>query len=359
MRDADLHDALLRQITFSARGARGRGSAGRRARAVDAAVAAGERPRSLVLLAMSLLIPWNVVGTIWQIFGRTDIGLLGPRSSTRVRLQLHRQRHRCVAYRAGDGHLALDVAGRAALLCGLARNSRRLLPGRADRRRVALRRVPLHRVAQDARRADDRGAAALHGQLHDLHGAVRADRRRSRQFHDVPLAVPDAKSRRAVRPGPGGGVLADLLPDHFAAVLHPVQLDAARRDERRPTRAMARRHIRATRGEVAHRRANGIPGRVPRVLASCRSTGWSTCRSRPTTRSSACSRCGRRRFTSANYAHDLHRRVLVFRIHQLDDLRGDEHRDVGRGGASRSVCVLALPLPWRQARVLLAARRTG
>ena len=31
----------------------------------------------LVLLAMSLLIPWNVVGTIWQIFGRTDIGLFG------------------------------------------------------------------------------------------------------------------------------------------------------------------------------------------------------------------------------------------------------------------------------------------
>src|SRR5690606_26055649 len=31
----------------------------------------------LVLIALSLLIPWNVVGTIWQIFGRSDIGLLG------------------------------------------------------------------------------------------------------------------------------------------------------------------------------------------------------------------------------------------------------------------------------------------
>jgi len=31
----------------------------------------------LVLMAMPLLIPWNVVGTIWQIFGRVDIGLLG------------------------------------------------------------------------------------------------------------------------------------------------------------------------------------------------------------------------------------------------------------------------------------------
>ncbi|HVI68209.1 MAG TPA: sugar ABC transporter permease, partial [Bradyrhizobium sp.] len=31
----------------------------------------------LVILALPLLIPWNVVGTIWQIFGRGDIGLLG------------------------------------------------------------------------------------------------------------------------------------------------------------------------------------------------------------------------------------------------------------------------------------------
>ncbi|SEN69619.1 carbohydrate ABC transporter membrane protein 1, CUT1 family (TC 3.A.1.1.-) [Palleronia salina] len=31
----------------------------------------------LVLMSLPLLIPWNVVGTIWQIFGRSDIGLLG------------------------------------------------------------------------------------------------------------------------------------------------------------------------------------------------------------------------------------------------------------------------------------------
>ncbi len=32
---------------------------------------------TLVFMALPLLIPWNVVGTIWQIFGRVDIGLLG------------------------------------------------------------------------------------------------------------------------------------------------------------------------------------------------------------------------------------------------------------------------------------------
>ena len=31
----------------------------------------------LVVLALPLLVPWNVVGTIWQVFARSDIGLMG------------------------------------------------------------------------------------------------------------------------------------------------------------------------------------------------------------------------------------------------------------------------------------------
>ena len=34
-------------------------------------------PVCLVLMALPLLIPWNVVGTIWQLLCRSDIGLLG------------------------------------------------------------------------------------------------------------------------------------------------------------------------------------------------------------------------------------------------------------------------------------------
>jgi len=34
-------------------------------------------PVSLILLSLPLLIPWNVIGTIWIIFTRPDIGLLG------------------------------------------------------------------------------------------------------------------------------------------------------------------------------------------------------------------------------------------------------------------------------------------
>jgi len=76
LRDEELHSALLRQLAFSFAVlavqiplgillALCMPSEGWRASAV------------LVLIALSLLIPWNVVGTIWQIYGRADIGLLG------------------------------------------------------------------------------------------------------------------------------------------------------------------------------------------------------------------------------------------------------------------------------------------
>ncbi|MGE0623597.1 MAG: carbohydrate ABC transporter permease [Pseudomonadales bacterium] len=76
LRDPRFLDALLRQLGFSA--------------AVLALelplgiLVARAMPREgrwvgvlLVLLAIPLLIPWNVVGTIWQLFARPDIGLLG------------------------------------------------------------------------------------------------------------------------------------------------------------------------------------------------------------------------------------------------------------------------------------------
>ena len=74
--DSDLHNAVIRQLVFSltilaieiplgialalAMPARG--------------IAASA---TLVIMALPLLIPWNVVGTIWQIFARGDIGLAG------------------------------------------------------------------------------------------------------------------------------------------------------------------------------------------------------------------------------------------------------------------------------------------
>lgn len=74
--DPALHGALRRQLGFSLAVlaieiplgvllARAMPRAGKSASA------------SLVLIALPLLIPWNVVGTIWQIFARTDVGLGG------------------------------------------------------------------------------------------------------------------------------------------------------------------------------------------------------------------------------------------------------------------------------------------
>jgi glycerol transport system permease protein len=76
LRDSDLHAAFLRQLVFSFA-----------VLAIELPLGLGVSlimPRrgwaisaSLVVLALPLLIPWNVVGTIWQIFGRTDIGMGG------------------------------------------------------------------------------------------------------------------------------------------------------------------------------------------------------------------------------------------------------------------------------------------
>ena len=76
LRDPRFLDALLRQLSFSGivlaievplgvLVARAIPREGRRVGLI------------LVLLAVPLLIPWNVVGTIWQLFARPDIGLLG------------------------------------------------------------------------------------------------------------------------------------------------------------------------------------------------------------------------------------------------------------------------------------------
>jgi len=76
LRDPELHAALLRQLTFSIAVLLIEVPLG-----VALALAMPARgwraSLTLVIFAMPLLVPWNVVGTIWQIFARGDIGLLG------------------------------------------------------------------------------------------------------------------------------------------------------------------------------------------------------------------------------------------------------------------------------------------
>ena len=105
--------------------------------------------RCLVLMALPLLIPWNVVGTIWSDFPRPDIGLLGHiLDHTGDRLRLSDGADRRLGHGHDHGRLALDAAGGAARLCRPALDPRRLLPGGQDRRRLALGRLPLHPAAR-------------------------------------------------------------------------------------------------------------------------------------------------------------------------------------------------------------------
>jgi glycerol transport system permease protein len=76
LRDPDLHGALYRQLVFSAAVLLIQLPLGV-ALALCMPASGWRASLVLVLLSMPLLVPWNVVGTIWQIFGRDDIGLLG------------------------------------------------------------------------------------------------------------------------------------------------------------------------------------------------------------------------------------------------------------------------------------------
>jgi len=76
LQDPRLHDSLLRQFIFSGCVLLIEIPLGI---AIALCMPRGGRWGSLclIIMAIPLLIPWNVVGTIWQIFGRADIGLLG------------------------------------------------------------------------------------------------------------------------------------------------------------------------------------------------------------------------------------------------------------------------------------------
>jgi glycerol transport system permease protein len=76
MRDEELHGALLRQITYSFSVLAVELPLGILL-ALSMPAKGWKSSTALVVVSLSLLIPWNVVGTIWQIFGRTDIGLMG------------------------------------------------------------------------------------------------------------------------------------------------------------------------------------------------------------------------------------------------------------------------------------------
>lgn len=77
LRNERLHDSLLRQFIFSFSILAIEIPLGILVALMMPKTAGWKTSLTLILLALPLLIPWNVVGTIWQVFARGDIGLFG------------------------------------------------------------------------------------------------------------------------------------------------------------------------------------------------------------------------------------------------------------------------------------------
>ena len=186
-------------------------------------------------MALSLLIPWNVVGTIWQIFARADIGLLG---ATLQKLGID-YNYTGNATDAWLTVLVMDVWHWTPLVALLP------MPGCAS--------IP--DAYYQAARIDGASKLAVfrYIQLPKMRGvlviAVLLRFMDSFMIYTEPFVLtgggpgntttflsqlPHQEGGRPVRPRPGGGVLVHLFPDHPAAVLRALQLDAARGHRQEP-----------------------------------------------------------------------------------------------------------------------------
>ncbi len=183
-------------------------------------------PVCLVLMALPLLIPWNVVGTIWQVFGRVDIGLLGY---TLRQLGID-YNYVNDPFDAWVTVIIMDVwhwTSLVVLLCyaGLvsipdAYYQAAKIDGAS--RWAIFRYIQLPKMNRVLLIAI---LLRFMDSLHDLYGALRGDRRRSRQLDDIPVHRPGENGHRPVRPRPGGGDVDHLLPDRAADVMGVLHRD--------------------------------------------------------------------------------------------------------------------------------------
>ena len=192
--DPRFHNALLRQLAFTFA-----------ILAIEIPLGVGialAMPRKggwaslcLVLMALPLLIPWNVVGAMWNIFALPDIGFMGYG----LNWLGFNYNYTNDAWDAWFTVVLMDVWHWTSLVvllayAGLQSIDEAFYRAAKNRRGVALGGVPLHPAAEDAASADHRLPAAVHRLVHDLHRTVRADRWRAGQCDDVPVD----------RPGEGG-----------------------------------------------------------------------------------------------------------------------------------------------------------
>ena len=249
MRDDDLIGALGRQIVFSLAVLAVEIPLGI-ALALSMPAKGWQSSAVLVLVAISLLIPWNVVGTIWQIYGRTDIGLMG---ATLAALGID------YSYTGNATHawltvLVMDVWHWTPLVALLCYAGLRAIPD-AYYQAASIDGASKFAVFRYIQLPKLRGVLMIAVLLRFMDSFMIYTEPfvltggGPGQCDHLPQPVPDAEGRRPVRPRPGGGLLADLLPHHPAAVLHPLQLDAARRHRRqggRPWMSAASRSARSS-----------------------------------------------------------------------------------------------------------------
>ena len=118
----------------------------------------------LILIAIPLLIPWNVVGTIWQIFARGDIGLFGW-GINQLGIDYNYTGDTLDAWLTV---LLMDVwhwTPLVALLCysRSACHSRGLLSGGGNRPRFEMGGIPVYPAPASEKCADYCCAVAIHG----------------------------------------------------------------------------------------------------------------------------------------------------------------------------------------------------
>ena len=255
-------------------------------------------------MALPLLIPWNVVGAMWNIFALPDIGLLG-RSLNALGIDYNFTRQ------PGDAWftvILMDVWHWTSLVVLLAYAGLVSIPdayyqaAKIDGARswAVFRYIQLpkmKRVLTIAILLRFMDSFKIYTEPFVLTGGGPGN---ATTLLSIDLVKTGA---RPVRPRPGGGDVADLFPDHPA-----VQLDVLHRHD--PERGVVMRRASLAGADPLHH----LPDAADLLAAR-------TCRSRPPTRSSAPSPCGRSNFTLRELHDDLHRSDLVHGLYQLADLR--------------------------------------
>jgi carbohydrate ABC transporter membrane protein 1, CUT1 family (TC 3.A.1.1.-) len=175
----------------------------------------------LVLLALPLLIPWNVIGTIWIIFTRPDIGLLGA-SINGLGLTFD---HTGNPLHAWITVMLMEVWHWTPLVVLLAYAGLRSIPDayyQAAKIDGASRWAVFRFIQLPKMRGvlDHRRAAQIHGQLSHLRRALRPDRRRPRQRDDLFVHLSGQLSRPWIwarpRPSPSSTFLSSCFSAGFS-----------------------------------------------------------------------------------------------------------------------------------------------